>query len=94
MGNTGTKTGYAVGVGYFQSEHKNGNDDGGNAVGKRLETAWIKTLSAHSDSKVARRGELYGDAEQRLRFTFQLVWMLAERERPTVIQSWLTGLNP
>ena len=38
--------------------------------------------------------ELYGDAEQRLRFAFQLVRMLAEREDPTVIQSWLTGLNP
>jgi hypothetical protein len=38
--------------------------------------------------------ELYGDAEQRLRFAFQLVRMLSEREDPTVIQSWLTGLNP
>jgi hypothetical protein len=38
--------------------------------------------------------ELYGDAEQRLRFAFQLVRKLAEREDPTVIQSWLTGLNP
>jgi len=38
--------------------------------------------------------ELYGDAEQRLRFAFKLVRILAERENPTVIQSWLTGLNP
>jgi hypothetical protein len=38
--------------------------------------------------------ELYGDAEQRLRFSLQLVRMLAEREDPIVIQSWLTGLNP
>jgi hypothetical protein len=38
--------------------------------------------------------ELYGDAEQRLRFAFQLVRMLAEREDSSVIQSWLTGLNP
>ncbi len=38
--------------------------------------------------------ELYGDPEQRLRFAFQLVRMLAKREDPTVIQSWLTGLNP
>jgi Protein of unknown function (DUF2384) len=38
--------------------------------------------------------ELYGDAERRLRFAFQLVRMLAEKEDPTVIQSWLTGLNP
>ena len=39
-------------------------------------------------------GEVYGDAEQRLRFAFELVRMLAEREDPAVIQSWLTGLNP
>lgn len=45
-------------------------------------------------SRSASGGELYGDAEQRLRFAFQLVRMLAEKEDPTVIQSWLTGLNP
>jgi len=39
-------------------------------------------------------GEVYRDAEQRLKFAFQLVRMLAEKEDPTVIQSWLTGLNP
>ena len=38
--------------------------------------------------------DLYGDAEQRLRFAFHLDRMLAEKEDPTVIQSWLTGLNP
>jgi hypothetical protein len=30
--------------------------------------------------------ELYGDAEQRLRFAFQLVRMLDEREDPSVLQ--------
>jgi hypothetical protein len=38
--------------------------------------------------------EMYGDGEQRLRFAFQLVKMLAEKEEPRVIQSWLMGLNP
>ena len=38
--------------------------------------------------------ELSGDSEKRLRFAFQLVRMLAERENPAVIQSWLTGVNP
>ena len=38
-------------------------------------------------------GEVYRDAEQRLKFAFQLVRMLAEKEDPSVIQSWLTGLN-
>jgi hypothetical protein len=31
---------------------------------------------------------------ERLRFAFQLVRRLAEREVPTAIQSWLTGSNP
>jgi hypothetical protein len=39
-------------------------------------------------------GELYKDAEQRLRFAYQLVRMLAQREDPKIIQSWLIGLNP
>lgn len=38
--------------------------------------------------------EVYGDGEQRLRFAFQLVKMLAEKEDPKVIQAWLMGLNP
>jgi hypothetical protein len=38
--------------------------------------------------------EMYGDGEQRLRFAFQLVKMLAEKEEPRVIQAWLMGLNP
>ena len=33
-------------------------------------------------------------AEQRLRFTFQIVCMLSEREDPRIIQSWLIGINP
>src|ERR1035437_9447514 len=39
-------------------------------------------------------GELYKDAEQRLRFAYQLVRMLAQRDDPKIIQSWLIGLNP
>lgn len=38
--------------------------------------------------------ELYGDADQRLRFAFQLVRMQAGKEDPAVIQSWLTCPNP
>ena len=41
-----------------------------------------------------KRGELSGDGEQRLRFAFQFVRMLAERENPAVIQSGLANLNP
>ena len=38
--------------------------------------------------------ELYGQAEPRLRFAYQVVKMLSEREDPKVIQAWLIGLNP
>jgi hypothetical protein len=38
--------------------------------------------------------DVYGDGEQRLRFAYQLVKMLAEKEDPRVIQAWMTGLNP
>jgi hypothetical protein len=39
-------------------------------------------------------GEMYGDAEVRLRFAFQLVRTLAEYDSPAVVQAWLTGVNP
>jgi hypothetical protein len=39
-------------------------------------------------------GDLYKDSEQRLRFAYRVVGMLAERESPKIIQSWLIGLNP
>jgi hypothetical protein len=39
-------------------------------------------------------GELHGEAEQRVRFAFQVVRMLSEKEHPSIIQSWLIGANP
>ncbi|MHB1698561.1 MAG: DUF2384 domain-containing protein [Acidobacteriaceae bacterium] len=39
-------------------------------------------------------GEVYGDAEARLRFAFQLVRTLSEQDSPAVVQAWLTGVNP
>lgn len=38
--------------------------------------------------------ELYGDAEQRLRFAYQVVRTLAQREDPKIIRLWLIGINP
>jgi hypothetical protein len=63
-------------------------------IGRKL-TAYVGAVQdVRAVDRWMKGGELYGDAEQRLRFAFQLVRMLAEREDPTVIQSWLTGLNP
>ena len=39
-------------------------------------------------------GELYGDAEQRLRFAFQVARTLSEQDTPAVVQAWMTGVNP
>lgn len=39
-------------------------------------------------------GEIYGEAEARLRFGFQVVRTLSDRDSPAVVQAWLTGVNP
>ena len=39
-------------------------------------------------------GEIYGDAEQRLRFAFQVARTLREQDTPAVVQAWMTGVNP
>jgi hypothetical protein len=36
----------------------------------------------------------YKAAEERLRFAFRVVKTLEQHEHPTVVQAWLTGLNP
>jgi hypothetical protein len=63
-------------------------------IGRKL-TAYVGGVR---DVRAADRwmsgGELYGDAEKRLRFAFQLDRMLSEKEAPKVIQAWLMGLNP
>lgn len=62
-------------------------------IGRKL-TAYVGGVrDVRAVDRWIKGSELYGDAEQRLRFAFQLVRMLAEKEDPTVIQSWLTGLN-
>ena len=63
-------------------------------IGRKL-TAYVGGVrDVRAVDRWMKGGEVYGDAEQRLRFAFELVRMLAEREDPTVIQSWLTGVNP
>jgi hypothetical protein len=38
--------------------------------------------------------EAYGDAESRLRLTFQVVRTLLDHDPPNLVQAWLTGVNP
>jgi hypothetical protein len=63
-------------------------------IGRKL-TAYI---SGVKDPRAVDRwiagGEIYGEAESRLRFAFQVARTLSEHDSPTVVQAWLTGVNP
>ena len=39
-------------------------------------------------------GQSYGDAEPRLRVTFQIVRTLLDYDTPRIVQAWLMGMNP
>jgi hypothetical protein len=63
-------------------------------VGRKL-TAYIGGVK---DTRAVDRwiggGGIYGDAESRLRFAFQVARTLSEYDSPAVVQAWLTGVNP
>ena len=63
-------------------------------VGRKL-TAYIGGVK---DERAVDRwtagGAIYGDAESRLRFAFQVARALSEHDSPTVVQAWLMGVNP
>lgn len=63
-------------------------------VGRKL-TAYIGGVKdARAVDRWIAGGEIYGNAEPRLRFAFQVVRTLAEHDSPSVVQAWLTGVNP
>jgi hypothetical protein len=63
-------------------------------VGRKL-TAYIGGVKdARAVDRWIAGGEIYGDAESRLRFAFQVVRTLSEHDSPAVAQAWLTGVNP
>lgn len=63
-------------------------------IGRKL-TAYVGGVKdVRAVDRWMNGGELYNHSEQRLRFAYQLVRMLAEREDPRIIQAWLIGLNP
>jgi hypothetical protein len=63
-------------------------------LGRKL-TAYIGGVKdARSVDRWVAGGEIYGDAEPRLRFAFQVAETLAGHDSPSVIQAWLTGVNP
>jgi hypothetical protein len=63
-------------------------------LGRKL-TAYIgKVKDIRAVDRWMAGGELYGDAEQRLRFAFQVARTLSEQDTPAVVQAWMTGVNP
>jgi hypothetical protein len=63
-------------------------------AGRKL-TAYIGGVKdARAVDRWVAGGEIYGDAEPRLRFAFQVVRTLSEHDSPAVVQAWLCGVNP
>jgi hypothetical protein len=63
-------------------------------VGRKL-TAYIGGVKdARAVDRWIAGGEIYGNAEIRLRFAFQVIRALSEHDSPAVVQAWLTGVNP
>ena len=63
-------------------------------VGRKL-TAYIGGVrDARAVDRWIAGGAIYGDAESRLRFAFQVARALSEHDSPAVVQAWLTGVNP
>ena len=63
-------------------------------VGRKL-TAYIGGVKdVRAVDRWIAGGEIYGDAEPRLRFAFQVVRTLSEHDSASVVQAWLTGVNP
>jgi hypothetical protein len=63
-------------------------------IGRKL-TAYIAGVDdVRSVDRWMQGQGAYGDAEARLRFTYQVIVPLADHDSPAVVQSWLTGINP
>ena len=63
-------------------------------VGRKL-TAYIGGVKdARAVDRWIAGGAVYGGAETRLRFAFQVARTLSEHDSPAVVQAWLTGVNP
>jgi hypothetical protein len=62
-------------------------------IGRKL-TAYIAGVDVRTVDRWMQGSSSYGDADARLRFTYQVVIPLADHDKPTVVQSWLTGINP
>ena len=63
-------------------------------VGRKL-TAYIAGIEdVRALDQWINGTETNGEAEERLRFTYQVVRILSQHDSPRIVQAWLTGVNP
>ena len=63
-------------------------------IGRKL-TAYVANVKdVRSVSRWMEGNSAYGNTEERLRLTFQVVQTLSEHDSPKIIQAWLMGVNP
>ena len=63
-------------------------------VGRKLTSYIGGVKDARAVDRWIAGGKIYGGAESRLRFAFQVARTLSEHDSPAVVQAWLTGVNP
>jgi hypothetical protein len=63
-------------------------------VGRKLTAHIGGVKDARAVDRWIAGGEIYGDAESRLRLAFQVACTLREHDSPAVVRAWLTGVNP
>jgi hypothetical protein len=63
-------------------------------LGRKLTAYIAKVKDVRAVDRWIAGGEIYGDAEQRLRFAFLVARTLYEQDTPAVVQAWMTGVNP
>jgi hypothetical protein len=65
-----------------------------NSIGRKL-TAYVAGVKdVRALDRWMEGKEPYGNAEPRLRLTFQVVRTLLDHDPPNVVRAWLTGVNP
>ena len=63
-------------------------------IGKKLTANIAGVKDVRAIDRWMDEGAPYKSAEERLRFAFRVVKTLENHEHGSVVQSWLTGLNP
>src|SRR6202020_3496439 len=63
-------------------------------LGRKLTAYIAKVKDVRAVDRWMAGGEIYGDAEQRLRFAFQVARTLREQDSSPVVQAFMTGVNP